>query len=68
MSGDDLCVGVCVIDWDEGICQGCGRTTEEIYGEAESAEDAPQPPAGQPAAADAPPAPGEPAQAGKDRA
>lgn len=29
---DALCVGVCMIDWDSGICLGCGRTAEEIEG------------------------------------
>lgn len=29
---DALCVGVCMIDWDEGICLGCGRTADEING------------------------------------
>ncbi|HRQ57481.1 MAG TPA: DUF1289 domain-containing protein [Azoarcus taiwanensis] len=29
---DALCVGVCMIDWDSGICLGCGRTPEEIDG------------------------------------
>ncbi|MCK2095910.1 DUF1289 domain-containing protein [Thauera aromatica] len=32
MSGDALCVGVCMIDWDTGVCLGCGRTAEEIEG------------------------------------
>lgn len=32
MSGDVLCVGVCMIDWDTGVCLGCGRTAEEING------------------------------------
>lgn len=32
MSSDALCVGVCMIDWDAGICLGCGRTPEEIEG------------------------------------
>ena len=32
MSGDALCVGVCMIDWDEGVCLGCGRTADEING------------------------------------
>lgn len=27
-----LCVGVCMIDWDSGVCLGCGRTPEEING------------------------------------
>lgn len=29
---DSLCVGVCMIDWDSGVCLGCGRTSEEIEG------------------------------------
>ena len=29
---DSLCVGVCMIDWDSGVCLGCGRTPEEIEG------------------------------------
>ncbi len=29
---DPLCVGVCMIDWDSGVCLGCGRTSEEIQG------------------------------------
>lgn len=29
---DALCVGVCMIDWDSGVCLGCGRTPEEIEG------------------------------------
>ena len=29
---DSLCVGVCMIDWDSGVCLGCGRTPEEIDG------------------------------------
>lgn len=29
---DPLCVGVCMIDWDSGVCLGCGRTPEEIDG------------------------------------
>jgi hypothetical protein len=29
---DALCVGICMIDWDEGICIGCGRTADEIDG------------------------------------
>ena len=32
MSGDALCVGVCMIDWDSGVCLGCGRTADEISG------------------------------------
>lgn len=29
---EPLCVGVCMIDWDSGVCLGCGRTPEEISG------------------------------------
>lgn len=29
---DALCVGLCMIDWDSGVCLGCGRTPEEIEG------------------------------------
>lgn len=29
---ESLCVGVCMIDWDSGVCLGCGRTPEEIEG------------------------------------
>ncbi len=29
---DALCVGVCMIDWDSGVCLGCGRTSDEIQG------------------------------------
>ncbi|MER2552349.1 MAG: DUF1289 domain-containing protein, partial [Thauera sp.] len=32
MSGDALCVGVCMIDWDSGVCLGCGRSADEING------------------------------------
>lgn len=32
MSSDALCVGVCMIDWDAGVCLGCGRTADEING------------------------------------
>lgn len=35
---DGLCVGVCMIDWDAGVCLGCGRSAAEIDGTgAESA-------------------------------
>ncbi|CAM5442497.1 DUF1289 domain-containing protein [Thauera sp.] len=50
MSGDTLCVGVCMIDWDSGVCLGCGRTADEINGvpvvpppPALKADDAPVP-------------------------
>ncbi|NLF55458.1 MAG: DUF1289 domain-containing protein [Thauera phenolivorans] len=29
---DALCLGICMIDWDECICIGCGRTADEING------------------------------------
>lgn len=32
MSDDTLCVGVCMVDPDTGVCLGCGRTPEEISG------------------------------------
>lgn len=34
MSADPLCVGVCMMDWDAGVCLGCGRTAAEIDGSA----------------------------------
>ena len=39
MSGDALCVGVCMIDWDAGVCLGCGRSADEINGMPASAPD-----------------------------
>ena len=39
MSGDALCVGVCMIDWDAGVCLGCGRTADDINGMPASAPD-----------------------------
>ncbi|ENO75092.1 DUF1289 domain-containing protein [Thauera sp. 63] len=42
MSGDALCVGVCMIDWESGVCLGCGRTADEIYGTTDTPEAAPQ--------------------------
>jgi hypothetical protein len=52
MTDDDECVGVCMIDYDEGICIGCGRTVDEINGvpippppaDLKPAEPAPLPP------------------------
>ena len=41
---ESLCVGVCMIDWDSGVCLGCGRTPEEIDGvPVPEAQPAPQP-------------------------
>ena len=39
MSSDALCVGVCMIDWDAGVCLGCGRSADEINGMPASAPD-----------------------------
>ena len=52
MSADALCVGVCMIDWDSGVCLGCGRTADEIDGVP-----IPPPPADAPDAATAAPLP-----------
>ncbi len=41
---DALCVGVCMIDWDSGVCLGCGRTAEEIEGVPVPAPTAEPPP------------------------
>jgi len=32
MIGDIACLGICIVDPDTGICQGCGRGPEEISG------------------------------------
>jgi len=32
---NEACLGLCDIDWESGICNGCGRSTDEIYGESE---------------------------------
>lgn len=45
---DALCVGVCMIDWDSGVCLGCGRTPEEIEGVPVSAPPADTKPAAPP--------------------
>lgn len=40
--GDPGCLGLCDIDWEQGLCLGCGRSTDEIYGTPdEAAGDAP---------------------------
>lgn len=41
---DVRCVGVCMIDWDAGVCLGCGRTPEEIEGVPTPPAEAVQPP------------------------
>lgn len=30
MIGDIACLGICIVDPDTGICQGCGRGPDEI--------------------------------------
>lgn len=30
--GDPGCIGLCDIDWEQELCLGCGRSTDEIYG------------------------------------
>lgn len=32
MIGDIACLGICIVDPDTGVCQGCGRGPEEISG------------------------------------
>ena len=51
MSGDALCVGVCMIDWEEGVCLGCGRSADEIHGVAAEAPSAAPPAADEQTAA-----------------
>jgi len=29
---NDECLGLFDIDWEAGVCQGCGRATDEIFG------------------------------------
>ena len=36
MSDDNPCVGICQID-ESGYCIGCGRSSDEIFGETDSA-------------------------------
>lgn len=35
--GDPGCLGLCDIDWEQGLCLGCGRSTDEIYGTPDEA-------------------------------
>ena len=65
MSGDALCVGVCMMDWDAGVCLGCGRTADEIYGTTDTpgTEAGTESPASEGAAV-----PGDAVKAGKDEA
>ena len=32
MIGDIACLGICIVDPETGICQGCGRGPEEVTG------------------------------------
>jgi predicted Fe-S protein YdhL (DUF1289 family) len=41
MNDEHGCLGLCEMDWEAGICLGCGRTTDEIAGVVAQAEDAP---------------------------
>lgn len=34
MSEGPQCLGICLFDWDAGVCLGCGRTAEQIDGTA----------------------------------
>lgn len=34
MIGDIACLGICIVDPETGICQGCGRGPEEVSGVA----------------------------------
>ncbi|AUN93844.1 DUF1289 domain-containing protein [Pseudazoarcus pumilus] len=40
---NDECLGLCDIDWEAGVCQGCGRATDEIFGSGSGAEAEPAP-------------------------
>tara|TARA_R110002049_G_scaffold29236_5_gene99239 strand:- start:1618 stop:1755 length:138 start_codon:yes stop_codon:yes gene_type:complete len=37
----DECLGLCDIDWEAGVCQGCGRATDEIFAAQAEAQPAP---------------------------
>ena len=39
MNDADACLGLCEMDWEAGICLGCGRSTDEISGGERQAED-----------------------------
>ena len=58
MSADPLCVGVCMMDWDAGVCLGCGRTAAEIDGSVAADSPAAASPAPVPEAPPVAPAPG----------
>lgn len=38
MDDDNPCVGICIIG-DDGRCEGCGRTEDEIYGVPPASEE-----------------------------
>ena len=52
MSEENPCIGVCEIE--DGYCNGCGRSADEIFGETDTD------PAGSEAVAEAPPPPAGP--------
>lgn len=62
---DPQCLGICMIDWDAGVCLGCGRTAAEIEGTSAAADPAAAAPAVSPApepsapATASPPLPGD---------
>lgn len=37
MSDESPCIGVCQFD-EAGYCLGCGRSTDEVFGNSDSAE------------------------------
>lgn len=48
--GQEACLGLCDMDWEQGICLGCGRSEAQIYGggaEAEAEASAEAAPAGE---------------------
>lgn len=36
---ENACLGLCELDWEAGVCLGCGRSCEEVVGEAPSSDD-----------------------------
>jgi hypothetical protein len=43
MIGDIACLGICIVDPETGICQGCGRGPEEVSGTAAAGNGATRP-------------------------
>lgn len=39
MDDENPCIGICIIG-EDGRCEGCGRTEDEIYGPSDPAADA----------------------------